>query len=228
MLNARTTLAGQDIILAIHMPDLCLTALPLSNLEGHWSQSPDHRQWELITLDPEASFRSDHQEHNAQGKLVLPLQRLDAADGPWVLAIHVATPTWRCADAHPEIIVIAFGRTGDLSRSRRLLAYKAQLLPSQRLKLLAQSCMPADTVPWDPNCVTNAGRMFELWDKEVLAYSLFAVSDGISSTPRPKKIDLGEFLRPVEERVPTTCAADPYSGAVAIGTPGLVRVFHFD
>ena len=227
-MNARSALiSDQDVVVAIHAPEFCLLALSMSLLDGRWSANPDYSQWQILTYVSNGSSIAIESNHSIETQSMLRLDTFGGVEGPWVLALHSYVPTWRKGETVPEIIVVAYDRTN----TKRLLTYNAQLTPAQeneapygnqkqRLRLIAQGCALADAVPWNPNCITNSGRMVSLRDN-LLAFSPF------TNAKQPSKvIEIGMDVHP--EREATTSAVEPYSGAIVIGTPGLVRVLHFD
>lgn len=226
-LSARAALiSGQDIVVALREPKFCLLALSLSQLEEKWSRSPDYSQWEVVTYVLDDSVSPVTTNRIVDQKSMLQLDNFGGIEEPWVLALHSYTPAWHSEDVSPEIILVAYDRLD----AKRLLTYKVQLLRAtdagttdqgQRMRLLAQGCAPARTVPWNPNCITNAGRMIALREKSLLGFSPFTDAEQPS-----KSIDMGIDVQP--DKVATTSAVEPYSGAVVIGTPGLVRILYFN
>ena len=216
-------IADQYLVIVLHAPTFCLIALPMVQLEHNWSRSPHHNEWKVNIYDPYSITNSPN-----DSQCSLPLDNYGLADGPWVLALHTFKPTWRGTDAPVEIYVVAYGRVENRMWTKCLLTYNIQLLPGtdagimatgQRLKLVKQSFAPAETVPWNSDCITNNGRMFAQ-RAQLLGFSLF------SDLPQPcNSIDLGIRVNPDEE--PTIASVEPYSGAMAVGTPGRVRIIYF-
>ena len=89
-----------------------------------------------------------------------------------------------------------------------------------KLSVLEQTCAPASTVPWNPNCISNSGHIITTHDQSY-CFKLFNQREQPHSV-----IELGVETTPGME--PTLTSVEPWSGSVVIGTPGLVRIIRFD
>ncbi|KAH8108855.1 hypothetical protein DFH11DRAFT_1516248 [Phellopilus nigrolimitatus] len=239
VVNAPTALVGdQHIVVALDVNPLSLVALPLSSLAGRWSQSAHHAEWEVITIVPEALCK---QRGGGAVLQLAPSEGRAAGTGPSVLALHAFSPSWRGADAPMEIHIVAYEHILSDQRTKRLHSYRVQLSrvaeaargnapccqPADsavsdgqwRLALIAQRTTITNYVPSNLHCIMNSGRMLSVW-KRLVCFSLFP------SEPQPVKIiELGMGIRLEEES--TSASVEPWSGALTIGTPGLVRIVHF-
>ncbi|KAH8116477.1 hypothetical protein DFH11DRAFT_1853219 [Phellopilus nigrolimitatus] len=221
VVNAPTVLVGdQHIVVALDINPLSLVALPLSSLAGRWPQSAYHAEWEVITIVP------GHRSCGAVLQLA-PYEGQVAGAGPSVLALHAFSPSWRGADAPMEIHIAAYERILGLQRTKRLHSYRVQLQPAVsavsdeqwRLALVARRTTITNYVPLKSRWIMNSGRMLSVREK-LVCFSLF--QDALQPV---KILNLGMNTRPEEES--TSASVKPWSGALTIGTPGLVRIVHF-
>ena len=108
---------------------------------------------------------------------------------------------------------------------------------SYTLKLLSSSCSPATSLPWNPLALSNSGKMCVVQDKLVCYAALSDAPQPMSSSVpmargngrRHRLEGLQDTPALVELDVdPTSVSVEPWSGAVALGTPGHVRILWFD
>ena len=73
--------------------------------------------------------------------------------------------------------------------------------------------------PWNSQSISNAGTMFSLTDK-FNCYTLF------SSLPQPTNVlpVVPDIIPEGIEADPTVVNVEPTSGALAVGTPGLLKI----
>ncbi|EJD07227.1 uncharacterized protein FOMMEDRAFT_149738 [Fomitiporia mediterranea MF3/22] len=169
----------------------------------------------------------------------------DDEEEPYILALHAFTPVWQRdalneSDALVEIYVVAYDNLQN-KKKKSLLSYRVQLTRMDkdisgstieqdpgvrevsngqwRLRLVQQTRAPASKLPWNSQSISNAGTMFSMTDK-FNCYTLF------SPSPQPSNV-LPITPTIIPENVdadPAVVNVEPTSGALAVGTPGLLRV----
>ncbi|EJD04895.1 uncharacterized protein FOMMEDRAFT_18615 [Fomitiporia mediterranea MF3/22] len=224
-------LAGNNLIAFVQQAEsgFCAVKLPLSMLRDFWSDAVDHHAWQHIPFRP-----SD------PGYSILPLpynrehedpENGSAGFGPWILAHHVFTPTWR-QDAPTEMFVVAYMCGPGGQTPMRLVSFRLQLSPSNdstsegeggSLSLVKSSCAPIARLPRNPRNVSNAGLMFGL-RRQLQCFSLF--------NEREQPINsawLDPEIAPYSDEIePNISSVDPWSGAIAVRMPGMMKILYFD
>ncbi|KAL5492065.1 hypothetical protein ACEPAI_3512 [Sanghuangporus weigelae] len=251
--NARAALiSDQHLVVVLHLGALTLISIPIDTFAEDWTDGYQSVQGKDITFthcsqsnpDPVPRLETDidastHRKHALRIRLVDPPG--DDEEEPYILALHAFTPAWQRDLAEgmntlTEIYVVAYDNLTNKTK-KSLLSYRAQLsrMPTDsrsdssalrevnngewRLRLVQQSRAPASKLPWNSQSISNAGTMFSLTDK-FNCYTLF------SSTPQPTNV-LPVFPDIIPENVeadPTVINVEPTSGALAVGTPGFLRV----
>ena len=212
------------------LPTFTILAVPLSTLEQHLTGNVDLQDvmttelslddWKPLTLtDPEVSPD-------------IP---------PCIVAHRSFKPTW-IENATEEIHITIY----DFA-TRRFLAYRLQLAsslanassgfylaeigneyernlrPTQErqcpLKLVSMKVLPCEALPWAPRSLTNSGRTTGLMPgaSAFRCFSLFTEADQPTST-----LLLDDDI-PDDMSITTV---EPWSGKIAVGTLGRVRVYH--
>ena len=219
-------LANNDLVSFVTLDDLGFSAvrLPLAALAGKWSQEIEHDFWARVTVQP---------GHNGSSVLPLPypghedrvINRNDGF-GPWILAHRVFTPIWK-PNAPTEIFIAAYDCGPGGQTPTRLVSFRLQLSRSEKpslgvLTLVKSTCAQASQLPWNSRSLSNAGRMFSLRAK-IRCFSLF------TDSPQPlNELELGKEIVPCADDIePVISCVEPWSGDIAIGMPGMVKVVNF-
>lgn len=212
-------------------------AVPVSTLNGHWTESRDPDEWQTVTVNaddwPVITSGSEYTR--------------EMTDPPLIFAVHYFKPTW-IRNSPTEIYVATLDRKG--YKPTHLVSYRLQLStppepeslltsetshklikPSTNfhkkspLSLVSSSRAPMSRLPWNPDSLSNAGRMFTITVRDkVLCFSLFPKDP---SNPEPLPVNalaLDTDIGTTDEDVVAT--VEPWSGAIVVGTPGRVRVFY--
>ena len=142
-------------------------------------------------------------------------------------------------------------------RHNRFLSYRLHLSEKgeeSTLTLAEATSSPAHNLPWNPHSISNAGRMFALRDV-FAAYAAFYAAPQPVGVAHFDEMLMDGVTADVEEGTENVVnedeqqltfdtvtedgwvlimpevaisAVEPWSGAVVIGVPGLVRIFNFD
>lgn len=156
---------------------------------------------------------------------------------PCILTHRVFRPTWKL-NAPTEILIAAYtsrGHGDPMSlRSFRLQlsstcpadsASSSEASGERALSLVSSSCVPMNRLPRQPRNISNAGLMFSL-RHQIYCYSLFHDSD----VEQPaNELEVGSSMTFDDEtHWPNISAVDPWSGAIAVRMPGLIRAVYFE
>lgn len=174
-------------------------------------------------------------------------------DPPLIFGVHSFKPTW-IRDAPTEIYVASFDRKG--YKPTQLVSFRLHLsapaephaaphsatpLPSPTaqdftsatrkaaakknpLTLVSVSRSPMTRLPWNPDSMSNAGRMFTTTVRDkILCFSLFPFDPTV---PEPQPVNSLLLDADIGETDEVVATAEPWSGAIVVGTPGRVRVFY--
>lgn len=213
-------------------------AAPLSIVDGQWSTSrnPDHWETVVVKADDWPILNIDAEDTR------------ESSDVPLIFGVHSFKPTW-VEGAPTEIYVASFDRKGRRIGNRNIISYRLRLTAEEPraeqhetsdpvlhslssntkpkkspLVLVSVSHVPVSYQPWNPDSFTNAGRMCILMRNTVRCFSLFPSTPSTLKTQPMNWLELDEDIGMTEEDVIMT--VEPWSGAIAVGTPGRVRVFY--
>lgn len=238
----------------MHLGALTLVVIPIASLSEHWSDGSLYPEGMDITFTHSTPSIPDPVTHQGidfdspvRPNHALRLRLADLPhseeEEPYILALHAFTPVWQQnavdgADALTEIYVVGYDSLQN-KKKKVLLSYRIRLTRigskvsrsgeenilreasngEWHLRLIEQCRAPASKLPWNSQSISNAGTMFSLHDK-FNCYTLF------STTPQPTNcLSISPDIVPegiVAE--PTVVNVEPTSGALVVGTPGLVRV----
>ncbi|EJD02480.1 uncharacterized protein FOMMEDRAFT_134996 [Fomitiporia mediterranea MF3/22] len=223
-----TVLADDNLIAFVTLAEDGFAAirLPLSALNGKWSKAPDHTSWPHVSVRP-SELGSTVLLLPYPGQEERVINRNDGL-GPWILAHRVYKPTWK-PNAPTEIFIAAYDFGPGGQTPTRLVSFRLQLSrsssssPTERvLSLVKSSCAQASQLPWNSRSLSNAGRMFSLRSK-IRCFSLFT-----DATQPMNELNLNKDIVPCADEIePVISSVEPWSGAIAIGMPGMVKVINF-
>ncbi|THH10694.1 hypothetical protein EW145_g1143 [Phellinidium pouzarii] len=220
-------IADGHIIAIMKLASFSAVAIPLSALDGHWSQSESFVDWESVSINPDRftvlplTFGED--DNTSSNNMFHPT----------LLAMHSFKPTW-IKDAPTEIYVVVYDGVG--FASKRFVSYRLQLSQARQsclsyvpdsekrrlispnsasangsapysLTVVAMECASAAKLPWNENSLSNAGHVYQPHN-----------TLSLDTIIRPEDLDVQ----------PTMLSVEPWSGAIVAGTPGLVRVYYLD
>ena len=213
--------------------------LPLSSLDGYWSTHTNFERWETVIIEnnPMENKLQIVDLPYSKPRINLDIGPPETDTGPRILAHHVYKPTWRQA-APTEIFIAAWDWARNHQSPPRLLSYRLQLkknecrtdpssLPplQKSLKVLSANFASTPYLPWNARSLSNAGRMFSLREK-LRTFCLFTDEEQPVST---MELDLGSDLWPAGSDVsPIISAVEPWSGTIAIGQAGHIRILFFE
>ncbi|THH02967.1 hypothetical protein EW145_g6647 [Phellinidium pouzarii] len=244
--NIRASLiSDHHLIVALYLDTLTLFAYHLSKMEGYWSHSPVFSEWVRSGRAFARGTLSQSEHSNSGAQDVLHFSLADSLCNtnypPYLLSLHAFQPAWTGKDTLTEIYVV--GHDLEQDGTKHLLSYRIQLSrvsgsgasPTDglseceasngtwRLALVSQNRAVAESIPRESSTISNAGRIFSLREN-FECYSLFC------DMPQPvNMISLASGMLPEGvDACPATVTAEPTSGIIAIGTPGLVRIIQFE
>ncbi|KAL5532571.1 hypothetical protein ACEPAF_4345 [Sanghuangporus sanghuang] len=226
-----TVLANNELVSFATLDESGFSAirLPISVLAGRWSKEMEHAFWTRVSICP-----------GKDGSSVLPLPYPRLEDrivnrndgfGPWILAHRVFTPVWK-PNPPTEIFIAAYDCGPGGQTPTRLVSFRLQLShfhspdpnspPIGILSLVKSSCAQSSQLPWNSRSLSNSGRMFSLRSK-IRCFSLFA------DTPQPmNELNLSKDIVPCADDIePVISCVEPWSGAIAVGRPGRVKIVNF-
>lgn len=212
------------------LPSLSILAIPLSVLGQHFAGHDD------IQDVPTSEFSLDDWK-----PLTLTDPEVSPDTPPCIVAHRSFKPTW-IENAAEEIHITIY----DFA-TKRFLAYRVHLtssLPNASsgpypakigneyerklrptrerqcpLKLVSMKALPCEALPWAPRSLTNSGRTTGLMPgaSAFRCFSLFTEADQPTST-----LQLDDDI-PDDMSITTV---EPWSGKIAVGTLGRLRVYH--
>lgn len=171
-------------------------------------------------------------------------------EGPYIFATHSFESNW-LRGSPTEIILAACLSEWDADSDEKdrfhLLSYHLRVSredPSSpaTLSLVNATVSPAPTIAWNPSAMTNNGRILSFLESglhddtdngdpldpktgkngsSLMQYSLFCDE----KQPLRRLMLDREVLSP---KTPVLTAADPWTGAIALRTPGRLRVVHLE
>lgn len=193
------------------LPSLTILAIPLSCLSDYLGITDGLGDWPTARLSTDAWYTMSLPE----------VSSLDSSIPPCVMAAHTFRPTW-IKNAKQEIYITAYNFS-----QRELVAYRLQLSPPTGprtdadtfLKIVTSKSFPCEALCWAPGTYTNSGRVVGLLPRarSFRCFSLFSEKDQPSGTLQ------------LDEDIPGSMSIttfEPWSGSVAVGTPGRLRIFH--
>lgn len=210
-------------------------AVPLTFLDGRWSKSRNPDDWESVIV-------------KADDWPILNVNTGDTRetlDVPLIFGVHSFKPTW-IRNAPTEVYVASFDRKGH--KLRNIIFYHLQFSAPETMTqeepgfgfhvsssntsskkspftLVDVLHVPVSHQPWNPDSFSNAGRMCILVRNTLRCFSLFPSPHlSIRATQPVNWLELDEDIGAADDDVVMTM--EPWSGAIAVGTPGRVRVFY--
>ena len=203
-------------------------ALPLSSITAGWTSNLHHEEWKGTSYAiPDDNF--------------LYVPTMGVTNGPWAMTTHSFEPTWmNLAHTPTEIYIMGCAVTG-AQQHMHLLSYRFRMAAIEdpsfkpggqeltwRLQAVDSVMTRCDPLPFGPHLLANSGRFFANTD----GLGRYSILDPV---PQPIVIDNGEGEAPTVDPLADVVlherdvlTVEPWSGAVVIGRPGLVRILRFD
>lgn len=229
-------LTSTHVLATLHIGTFTLLAIPLSSLEGHWSEAVGTSTITPLNIDLEAATESEPFPPDTSGLDILRVNlskpRMPST-GPWVVTMHSFVPVWRACstDVTEEIFIVGFEKTGNTPFKDRLLSWRIQLsrssyrqshhrLPEEvfstngswRMAIVDTGKAPAEMLPQNDNTISNAGIMLS-YHKGLSCFQLFCDS------PQPTKVLPGVERELIDdEGCYSLGSMDPYSRVLAMRT----------
>lgn len=201
-----------------------LASIPLSSLDGRWSNSPSHEDWPKLTFVQRSSNdKGELGENEITGEL-LRLCGYGRGSAPWSVKVNVLVPTWRhpggSMDIPAEILILKFALSSNRAGPKKMISTIVQLSPCARtdtdrpqLQVLSQMTCFVEQVLWPSICITQSGRMFFLKEGSLFCSRLKSATGDI----RPRKV---ADLREEFEEGATAFDVEPWSETILLGFPG--------
>ena len=234
----------------MHLPDTGFSsiALTIASIEPSMSEVPARISmsgstegvWPVVQIRPSTDPNVACLRLPVSGREMLH----DARNGPFMLAHRVFQKPWSegfgSESAPTEILLATFdsaviGSNAVREEPLRLLSYHIRSSSSSSpdgrprtasLTLVKSSCETAPQLPWNARSLANNGHMFSMGDS-IRCFSLFS-ADGARPGQPTKHIFLPrDAVSPRDELVPMITSVEPWSGAIAIGMPNMLKVLRF-
>jgi hypothetical protein len=95
------------------------------------------------------------------------------------------------------------------------------------LELVKSTCETAPHLPWNARSLANNGHMFSMGDA-IRCFTLFSSSEDHQDQPTKHIMLEPNTISPADELMPMITSVEPWSGAIAIGMPKMLKILHFD
>lgn len=245
-------LADSHLLATLQLGTFTLLAIPYSSFEPHLPPSLSGTARLDVKLDVACPSNPEPPDISGLGVLRYNLVKpTESGAGYSAIAIHSFVPNWResarlGSEVPEEIFVVGSDRletnTPDILASWRFQLARGPPIPSLesdsyfqhsslqtayyenpwRLTLISSGRAPTSSLPWNPQCITNAGRMLSLYN-DLSSFTLFC-----NDEPQPATLlSSGEAALIDHYAAYSLETMDPYSGALAIQTPAKVRIVEF-